>query len=266
VGKPRRMRERRGWGFTVAVAILKPLLLLFTRHRWVDGEKIPAEGGVVLAVNHVSHVDPVTFAHLVWDHGRLPRYLAKAGLFDVFFVGAVLRNTGQIPVYRQSRDAAKAFSAAVAAVEKGQVVIVYPEGTLTRQPELWPMTGKTGAARIALTAGVPVVPVAQWGAQEILYPYAKKPRLFPRHTVHSKVGDPVDLDDLRELPLTPENLRIATDRIMDAITGLLADIRQEEPPAERFDPRRSGVRLTGNPHARAEAERAARRQLRRRSR
>jgi hypothetical protein len=111
-----------------------------------------------------------------------------------------------------------------------------------------------------------VIPVAQWGAQEILYPYAKKPRLFPRHTVHAKVGDPVDLDDLRELPLTPENLRIATDRIMDAITVLLAEIRQEPPPAERFDPRRSGVRLTGNPHARAEAERAARRQLRRRSR
>lgn len=264
MGKPRRMRERRGWGFLLAVAIVKPTLLLLTRHRWTGGEKIPAEGGAVLAANHVSHVDPLTFAHIVYDHGRLPRYLAKAGLFDVFFVGAVLRNTGQIPVYRQSTDAAKAFSAAVDAVQRGRLVVVYPEGTLTRQPDLWPMAGKTGAARIALTAGVPVIPVAQWGAHEILYPYAKRPRLFPRHTVHANVGDPVDLDDLRGQPITPENLRIATDRIMDAITALLAEIRQEEPPAERFDMRRAGVRLTGNPHARAEAERKRRRALSRR--
>ena len=247
MGKPRRMRERRGWGFAVAVAIVKPVLLLLTRHRWIGGDKIPAEGGAVLVANHVSHVDPLTFAHLVYDHGRLPRYLAKAGLFDVFFVGAVLRNTGQIPVYRQSADAAKAFSAAVDAVRRGRLVVVYPEGTLTRQPELWPMVGKTGAARIALTSDVPVIPVAQWGAQEILYPYAKRPKLFPRHTVHAKVGDSVDLDDLRALPTSPENLRIATDRIMDAITELLADIRQEEPPAERFDPRKAGVRETGDP-------------------
>src|SRR5687767_15101387 len=126
------MAERRGWGFTVAVAIVKPLLLLLTRHRWSGGEKIPARGGAVIAANHVSHVDPLTFAHLLHDYGRLPRYLAKAGLFDVFFVGSVLRSAGQIPVYRQSADAAKAFSAAVEAVGRGQLVVVYPEGTITR--------------------------------------------------------------------------------------------------------------------------------------
>ena len=249
MAKARRMRERRGWAWVVAIALVKPVLLAVTRHQWIDGEKIPADGGAVLAANHVSHVDPLTFAHIVHDHGRLPRYLAKAGLFDVFFVGTVLRSTGQIPVYRMSTDAARAFTAAVDAVGRGQLVVVYPEGTLTRQPDLWPMTGRTGAAHIGLASGVPVVPVAQWGAQEILYPYARRPRLFPRKTVYAKVGDPVDLDDLRGREITPAVLREATDRIMDAITALLEDIRGEKAPPERFDPRRAGVRLTGNPNA-----------------
>ncbi len=110
------------------------------------------------------------------------------------------------------------------------------------------MTGKTGAARIALSTGVPVVPVAQWGVQEILAPYAKMARLLPRKTISMKAGDPVELDDLRAQPLTPAVLHEATNRIMDAVTVLLADLRQEEPPAVRFDSRVAGVREIGNPN------------------
>lgn len=260
MGKPRPMRERRGVAFTIAVSILKPPLRLLTRPHWTDGAKIPVEGGAVIAANHVSHADPVTFAHLVWDHGRLPRFLAKAVLFDVFFVGWVLRSSGQIPVYRLTTDASQAYKAAVAAVERGQVVIVYPEGTITRDPDLWPMRGRTGAARIALTAGVPVVPVAQWGAQDLLYPYAKKPDLLPPTHVYAKVGDPVDLDDLRGKPVTHDVLVEATERIMVAITHLLEEIRGEQGPAVRFDPKAAGVREIGNPH---EAETHRRRRRRR---
>ena len=259
MGKPRPMRERRGVAFTIAVSVLKPLLWLFTRPHWVGGTKIPAEGGAVIAANHVSHADPVTFAHLVWDHGRLPRFLAKAVLFDVFLVGWVLRSSGQIPVYRLTTDAAQAFRAAVAAVQKGQVVIVYPEGTITRDPELWPMRGRTGAARIALTADVPVIPVAQWGAQDLLYPYAKKPDLLPPTKVYARVGDPVDLDDLRGKPLTHDVLIEATERIMAAITRELEEIRGEKGPAVRFDPRTSGLRQIGNPHGPEPRERRRRR-------
>lgn len=248
MAEPRRLTERRGWAFALVVGIVKPLLLLFTRRTWLGGEHIPSYGGAVVAANHTSHLDPLTFAHFLYDQGRLPRYLAKAGLFDVLLVGTILRSTGQIPVHRMSTDASHAFSSAVEAVGKGRVVVVYPEGTLTRQPDLWPMVGKTGAARIALSSGVPVIPVAQWGAQEILYPYAKRPRLLPRKHIYAKAGPPVGLDDLREAAITPDVLREATDRIMDAITSLLEDIRGEQAPAERFDPRRAGVRLTGNPH------------------
>ncbi|HEX6246243.1 MAG TPA: lysophospholipid acyltransferase family protein [Nocardioidaceae bacterium] len=248
MAKPRRQREKRGWAFAFAVAVIKPFLLLFTKRRWIGGEKVPATGGCILVGNHISHFDPLTFAHFVYDNGRLPRYLAKASVFEVPFVGMVIRKAGQIPVYRLTTDASQAFRAAVEAVDQGECVVVYPEGTISRDPGLWPMTGKTGAARIALSTGAPVIPVAQWGANHILAPYAKKPHLLPRKTISMKAGDPVELDDLREQPMTPEVLREATTRIMDAVTALLADLRQEEPPAVRFDPRTAGVREIGNPN------------------
>jgi 1-acyl-sn-glycerol-3-phosphate acyltransferase len=257
VAKPRRLRQRPGWAFALAVAIVKPCLLLFTRRRWVDGDRLPEHGGCVVVGNHISYVDPLTFAHLLYDYGRLPRYLAKNEVFGLPVVRTILRSAGQIPVQRMTADASSAFGAAVTAVEAGECVVVYPEGTITRDPGLWPMRGKTGAARIALSTGAPVVPVAQWGAHHVLPPYAKRPRLLPRHTVAMKVGGPVDLDDLRGRPQTPEVLREATERIMDALTTLLADLRHETPPAERFDPKVAGVREIGNPND------AARRRVRR---
>ena len=157
---------------------------------------------------------------------------------------------GQIPVERLSKNAAGAFDAAVAAVRDGRCVVVYPEGTITRDPGGWPMTGKSGAARIALETGCPVIPVGQWGAQELLAPYAKKPDLYPRKKIVMKVGDPVDLSDL--VAVTPRSVTVvhqATDRIMDAITVLVEEIRGEQAPEERFDMRRAGVRQTGNPNA-----------------
>jgi 1-acyl-sn-glycerol-3-phosphate acyltransferase len=259
VANPRRLRERRGWAFGFCVAVVEPLLLLVTRRRWRDGESIPAEGGCVLAVNHVSHLDPLTCAHFVYAWGRIPRFLAKAEVFEVPVLGRIVRSAGQIPVRRSSTDASASFTAAVAAVGRGDCVVVYPEGTITRDPDLWPMRGKTGAARIALSSRVPVVPVAQWGAQRILAPYAKRPHLFPRRTIAMSAGRPVPLDDLREQPLTPEVLREATDRIMDHVTRLLEEIRGEDAPGRRFDPRAAGLRETGNPYARARKSRERRR-------
>jgi 1-acyl-sn-glycerol-3-phosphate acyltransferase len=237
VRQRRRMREHRTPAFWVAVVILKPLLLALTSPRWSGGENVPAEGGVVIAANHISHADPLTFSLFVYDQGRLPRFLAKSELFGIPVARRILTATGQIPVHRMTADAAHAFAAAVAAVQDGKAVVVYPEGTLTRQPDLWPMVGRTGAARIALASGAPVVPVAQWGAHDILYPYAKRPTLRLRMPVHSRAGVPVDLDDLRGQPLTPELTREATERIMAAITTLLEQVRGEKAPAERFDHR-----------------------------
>ncbi|HET7326964.1 MAG TPA: lysophospholipid acyltransferase family protein [Nocardioidaceae bacterium] len=245
-----------GWGLRVCVTLLRPPLMALTRRDWHGGDKLPRSGGGVIVANHISHADPLVYAHFVYDSGRLPRFLAKAEILEVKGLKWLLSSAGQIPVYRESRDASVAFRAAVAAVERGECVIVYPEGTITRDPRMWPMVGKTGAARIALKAGVQVIPSAQWGAQDILAPYAKKPRLLPRKTIRVRAGDPVDLDDLRSGPITPEVLREATDRIMTSITALLEEIRGESAPAVRFDPRVHKVPATGNPNR---AKRARRR-------
>ncbi|NYE34960.1 1-acyl-sn-glycerol-3-phosphate acyltransferase [Nocardioides cavernae] len=244
----RKLERKRGWALTVAASILKPTLLTATSRTWIDGEKIPATGGCIIAINHISHVDPLLSAHFVYDHGRLPRYLAKSGLFTNKYLGGFLRSAGQIPVERLSRNAIGAYDAAVRAIADGECLIIYPEGTLTRDPDLWPMKGKTGAARIALATGCPVIPVGQWGAQEVLPPYTKKPHLVPRKNIVMKAGDPVALDDLVAAGQTPESISRATDRIMAAITVLVEDVRGATAPVERFDPRQRGVRETGNPH------------------
>jgi 1-acyl-sn-glycerol-3-phosphate acyltransferase len=244
----RKLSQKRGWAWNVAVALVKPPLLAVVSRTWIDGTKIPATGGCIVVCNHISHADPLLMAHFVYDHGRIPRYLAKAGVFKNKLLGGYLRAAGQIPVERLSANAAGAFDAAVAAVNAGECVVVYPEGTLTRDPDLWPMVGKSGAARIALETGCPVIPVGQWGAHELLAPYAAKPHLLPRKHVTMKAGDPVPLDDLREIePRTTAVVAQATDRIMVALTAIVAELRGEQAPAERFDPRKAGVAVTGNP-------------------
>ncbi|MGH3425161.1 MAG: lysophospholipid acyltransferase family protein [Nocardioidaceae bacterium] len=213
--------------------LVRPLLMVFTKRDWRGTEHFPDEG-FVLAANHVSHLDPFTFAHFCVDNGIPPRYLAKASVMELPVIGRLVRSSQQIPVYRGSATAAGAFSAAVDAVRKGACIIIYPEGTITRDPDLWPMGGKTGAARVALTTGCPVVPAAQWGPQEILAPYAKRVRLLPRKTMHVLVGPPVELDDLRGRPITAQLLTEATDRIMDAIAAQMSELRGEPVPAERI--------------------------------
>jgi 1-acyl-sn-glycerol-3-phosphate acyltransferase len=237
--------DKRGLALGFCLAVLRPLLTLLTKRDWRGCENLPRSGGCVVAVNHVSEIDPLTIGHFVYGNGRLPRFLGKVEVFNVPVLGAILRSAGQIPVYRQSSDAAKAYGAAVAALEAGRCLIFYPEGTITKEPDLWPMVGKTGAARIAMATGCPLIPVAQWGPQDLLAPYARRPHLFPRKTMHIVAGPPVDFGDLTTDPMTPAVLQAATTRIMDAITALLEDIRGEKAPAVRFDPRAKGIPRTG---------------------
>lgn len=238
---------RSGFWFRVAVLILRPPLLVLTRRQWRGQEQLPRRGGVVVCTNHVSYVDPLTFAHFVYDSGRAPRFLAKASVFRIPFAGRIIRGAGQIPVDRESEDAGVAFTAAVEAVRRGECVVIYPEATITRDPDLWPMTGKTGAARVALRTRAPVIPVAQWGPQQVLAPYARLPHLLPRKTIHVTAGPPVDLEEYVGREPSAEVLAGATARIVAAITTLLEDIRGEQAPDVRFDGRADGRPGTGNP-------------------
>ena len=242
-GRPRRI----GFWYRLAAVVLRPLLMVLTRRDWQGTEHLPRSGGIVVVTNHVSHVDPLAFAHFLFDNGRLPRFLAKEALFRVFFVGQVLRGAKQIPVYRETNDATSAYRSAVAAVRSGECVAIYPEATLTRDPDGWPMVGKTGAARVALETGAPVVPIAQWGPQDLLAPYAKRPHLFPRKTMHVRCGPPVDLSEFQGRPVDGPLLRAVTERIMAAITALLEEVRGEAAPVVRFDVRTTALPRTGNP-------------------
>ncbi|KIF67789.1 acyltransferase [Streptomyces sp. AcH 505] len=232
-------RRRIGFWYRLAAVLAKPPLILLLKRDWQGAERMPADGGFITAVNHNSHLDPFAYAHFQYNTGRVPRFLAKHGLFTKGFIGAVMRGTGQIPVYRESTDALSAFRAAIDAVERGECVAFYPEGTLTRDPDQWPMTAKTGAARVALQTKCPVIPVAQWGANALLPPYAKKPDLFPRKTHHVLVGEPVDLTRFYGKDMTPDVLREATEVIMAAVTELLVELRGEPAPAEVYDHRKA---------------------------
>lgn len=233
---------RIGFWYRLAVVIIKPLLLVLTRRRWGGLHHIPEHGGVILAVNHISHADPLVFADaVIFGTKRVPRFLAKSTLFENrgplrTFVATVLRGTGQIPVRRNTSDASLALQDAVEALQRGEIVAIYPEGTVSRDPEKWPMAAKTGTARLALLSGVEIIPMAQWGAEQMLDSYRRKGlHLLPRKTMNVVAGPPVDLSPWRGKELTVPVLREATEAIMGEITALLEDIRGEHAPAQPFE-------------------------------
>ena len=216
--------------------LLVPLIPAMMKRDWHGQQNFPAEGGMILAANHLSYMDIFAMSLYSYEAGRYPVFLAKSTLFEIPVLGTVIRKLGQLPVHRNATDAALVLRDAEAGIRKGACVIFYPEATVTRDPAQWPMAAKTGAARLALTTGAPVVPVAHWGAQDILPYHSYLPRLVPRKTVHVLAGPPVDLSAFRGQPLTSKTLHAATAAIMKDITGLLAQLRDEIPPAEPYHP------------------------------
>lgn len=235
-------RLRIGPWMRFGVLLIKPGLLLFTRRDWRGQEHVPTTGGVILAANHISLVDPMSLCDYVL-HGvdRIPRFLAKDTLFKGGgIVARTMRGAGQIPVHRKTADASLALSDAVAALARGECIVIYPEGTVSRDPDKWPMLAKTGVARLALLSGAPVVPVGQWGAQAVLDSYresALRLHLLPPKKVSIVAGPVVDLSAYRGRELSGEVLRGATADVMAAITSIVADLRGEQAPAQAHDPR-----------------------------
>jgi len=228
------------------VKLLNVVLAPLSGRDWKGQERLPASGGVIVVANHISNADPLALGQFLAYSGRWPRFLAKSSLFGVPGLGRLLHRVGQIPVERGSSRSVDALVAAQQALEEGRAVVVYPEGTITRDPDLWPMRGHTGAARLALATSFPVVPVAQWGAEEFLRgPEVGVPRVWAHPTLRMRVGEPVALDDLRGRPVDAALLAEATERIMAALTSLLEDLRGERAPSVRFDPRAGRTREPG---------------------
>lgn len=234
-----RRAGRLGFWYLLGIGIMKPPTALFTRREVSGAQHVPT-GGIIIAANHISNVDPAVLCDtILYPLHRAPRFLAKSEMFrGNGLVARVMRGAGQIPVDRHAADASRALDAAVAALGRGEAVVIYPEGTVTRDPGKWPMRARTGVARLALLSGAPVVPIAQWGAQEIHDTYRSKGvHLLPRTTVRFRVGPPVDLTPWRGQEFTVPMLDAATNAVMDAITAELEVLRGEKAPAQRYDPR-----------------------------
>jgi 1-acyl-sn-glycerol-3-phosphate acyltransferase len=217
-------RRRLGFWRRITVSLVKPLLVVLSRTDWRGMRNIPPAGPVIIVANHISHADPLTLAHYVYDAGRWPQYLAKASLFRMPVIGRILGWVRQIPVERGTVDARKALDSAVAAIEEGDCVLIYPEGTTSKQPDLWPMKGKTGAARLWLLTKAPVVPVVMWGPQELFDPRTHKLRLR-RTAITVVAGEPLDLSKWDDASATSATLAEITEFFMLTLRDMLVEIR-----------------------------------------
>ena len=235
------MKQRLGFWYRLVIVIVKPVMILLTSRDWRGAENIPATGGIIVAANHVSEMDPLVVGHFLVNLGRAPRFLAKSELFRKPPMKWIVEGAKQIPVNRKATDASAAVAPAIEALKQGECVLIYPEGSATRDPNLWPMKAKTGVARVALLSGAPVIPIAMWGPQEVLPYKARRPKLFPRRTMQLIAGPPVDLSSYAGKPLTAELLHAATDTIMRRIADQLSGLRGEEPPAEFYDMKATGT-------------------------
>lgn len=234
--------------FWLLASILLPLWSLMVQYRFTPASKLPEKGSFILAPNHCSEIDPLVIGAATWHMGRLPRFMAKASLFKIPVVKWLLNASGQIPVERAGSPSGangNPMKAAEEVIRREAGVVVYPEGSLTRDPDLWPMRGKTGAVRLALNGNIPIYPVAHWGTQELMPRYGKTIRPFPRKQIKVAIGEPLDLSEFEGKPIDQKTVTLATEKLMNEIARLLGELRGEEPPAERWNPAAKGQNETG---------------------
>jgi 1-acyl-sn-glycerol-3-phosphate acyltransferase len=218
--------------YALAKAVVPPVIRFWVRLDCQGLLHVPREGPVIVAANHISYFDPLCLGTFVDAAGRQARFLAKSELFDKWWLGWVLRAAGQIPVYRETRDAAQALVHAVDAMRDGAAVVIYPEGTTTRNPDFSPMRPKSGVARLAALTGAPVVPVGIWGAHLLfargtIGPFRRGIRVVLR------AGPPLHLGLGPDAPL--EEVNSARDRVMEAIVKLVDEAKEgwSPPPWHR---------------------------------
>lgn len=208
----------------------------FSRQHWDGIENLPTEGGFVLAPNHMSNFDPVNIGYFMVVNGYETRFLAKDSLFRVPVAGWLFKKWKFVPVLRGSDHAEDALVHARAALDEGDVLGIYVEGTFTRDPAFWPMKAKTGTARLVLDAKVPLIPVVQWGPQDILDRYSKRLCLFRKTDVYVRVLPPIDVSDLGDVDSTDHDaVREVTARLQQAMTQGMEELRGELAPAEPWN-------------------------------
>jgi 1-acyl-sn-glycerol-3-phosphate acyltransferase len=227
-------REKGGFWVGLTAVFFYPMTWWLARWRVEGLDRVPRSGPVLIVANHISYLDPVYSAVFVHRAGRVPRFLAKHSLWRVPVFGRIMGGSGQIPVYRDSADAQHSLSAAFQALRDGKLVVIYPEGTITRDPAGWPMHSRTGVARLALSTDVPVLPMVHWGTRDVYDHYDRKFRPLPRKDVVVRCGDPIDMSAYWDRPVDAGLLREVTDHLMAKVRDLLAEVRGEPAPADFY--------------------------------
>jgi 1-acyl-sn-glycerol-3-phosphate acyltransferase len=217
-------------GFAVVDATVIPVLKAWFRWTLEGLDNIPAQGPAILACNHVAYLDPLALGYAVVRAGRRPRFLAKTELFADRRIGWILRSTRQIEVRRGTAEAPAALDRALAAIAGGEVVVIFPEGTVTTNPDLSPMPAKSGTVRLALRSGAPVIPCAVWGTANVWPKGAFKKSWRPGQSIMVRVARPLELEGD---PDSRRDLRRAGEQIMDAIAALVASLKPVVPDTRR---------------------------------
>lgn len=232
------VHEKGNAWLTFCQVVMYPLSFLLGRKKTSGRKNIEINGGYLLVANHISHLDPLYDSVTVHQSGRIPRFMAKASLWKVPVLGKALAGSDQIPVERSGAGAGqKALELAIDALNSGRVVLIYPEGTVTRDPDYWPMKPRPGIGSLALAGDFPVIPVAHWGSHQVYTSYIEGRRFkpLPRKDVHTVFGPPIDLTELRSRPVDTRSIRDATLLIMNTVRDMVGEIRGETPPVEFFD-------------------------------
>lgn len=230
-----------GW-IKLCQGLLYPLNKLLGRPRFAGQEHLNVEGPLLIVGNHISHLDPVYSTVFIRKAGRVPHVLAKASLWKIPVVGRVLRGTEQIPVERGGGQGQQALEAATTALSEGKAVLIYPDGTVTKDPDLWPMRPRPGVAALALSGDWTVVPMVHWGTHEVYRSYTGKGRFkpWPRKDIHVVAGPPIDLSAHRTGKAPDARaIRDVSYLLQGAVRDLLGQVRGEQPPATFYDPKKA---------------------------
>jgi 1-acyl-sn-glycerol-3-phosphate acyltransferase len=219
--------KEKNFYYIFGASIMRPLLNLIAKKVWIGIENIPKSDGAIIVANHTSYLDGLFLAHMLYDFGRPPRFLVKSALFHTPIIGRIFRGADQIEVIRNSERAHLAIDAAVSKLAQGKIVGIFPEGTLTLDPNHWPQAGKTGAARLAATTGVPIIPVAIWGGHKIIPTYKKAFYPIPRKKIYVVCGPKISLENQSFDPENKAQMEKLTEIIMKEITILLEKLRAE---------------------------------------
>lgn len=225
----------------ICQSVLYPLTRLVGKRDYRGMERLNRRGGMLVVGNHISHLDPVYDTVMIHKAGRVPHVLAKASLWKIPVVGTALRGTGQIPVERGAGAGQASVETATSTLDEGGLVLIYPEGTVTKEPDFWPMRPRPGVAVLAMASDAAVVPIVHWGTQRVYNSYAakKKLTLFPRQHVIVAVGPDIDVSAYRGRQGDPRAIRDVSLLIMNTIADMLADLRGEQRPAELYDPKKA---------------------------